>query len=398
MLRARASQRGQVLPFVAVCLAILMGFAGLAVDLGYIQSQQRLQQSAADAAAIAGARALIYNDLCPDTTAAQAAATSASANGGFTNGAGSVTVTALTPTGGPFSGNACAVQVNVSSPHPVWFAKIFGFNGTMTTTATAIVAASGNGCVYLLDPAASTNFNGSSADSPGCSLLMNGTANFNGANIDALGIGYAGAAPNENGATFAEATPAPMLPVADPCLSISGCNVLAHNPPSATACTSPNDNGRTVTLTPGCYDAANFNGANVTLSPGLYVLNGTTTFNGATVSGTGVTLYVTSNGTAPNFNGDNLNISACTTSCSGGATSGVLYYQVPGNTSAPNFNGATNNVSGLFYAPSASANFNGSGGGYKVLVFASVNFNGSSLNETAPAAGQSLVKVVVLGL
>ncbi len=59
---------------------------------------------------------------------------------------------------------------------------------------------------------------------------MNDTANFNGATVSAPFIGYAGAAPIENGATFKLAAPAPMLPVADPCTEIAGCSYLAEQP------------------------------------------------------------------------------------------------------------------------------------------------------------------------
>ena len=41
-------------------MVVLMGAASLAVDVGYWRYQQRLEQSAADSAAIAGATELAY--------------------------------------------------------------------------------------------------------------------------------------------------------------------------------------------------------------------------------------------------------------------------------------------------------------------------------------------------
>jgi len=41
--------------FTAAALVVLMGFAGLAIDMGVMRHDKRLQQTAADAAAIAGA-------------------------------------------------------------------------------------------------------------------------------------------------------------------------------------------------------------------------------------------------------------------------------------------------------------------------------------------------------
>jgi hypothetical protein len=51
--------RGQVLVISAVLLVILLGFAGIAIDLGRQNAEQRHIQTAADAAALAGCRALI---------------------------------------------------------------------------------------------------------------------------------------------------------------------------------------------------------------------------------------------------------------------------------------------------------------------------------------------------
>ena len=127
---------------------------------------------------------------------------------------------------------------------------------------------------------------------------------------------------------------------------------------------------------------------------GTYVLNGTSNFNGAHVTGTNVTIYVTAAGTAPNFNGASVSLSPPAT----GNNPGVLYYQVPSNTSSPNFNGANATYSGLIYAPGATAaNFNGANGGYVVLVFGAMNLNGSTAVDFAtPPPGQSLLPQAVL--
>ena len=62
-------------------------------------------------------------------------------------------------------------------------------------------------------------------------------------------------------------------------------------------------NGYVGNLNPGCYNNLNLNGATVTMLPGTYVFNGGTNFNGASITGSGVTMYVTASGTPPNFNG-----------------------------------------------------------------------------------------------
>src|SRR5258707_1315434 len=50
-------QSGQALITVAFGMVVMLGAAGLAVDMGYLRYERRLQQSAADSAALAGADA-----------------------------------------------------------------------------------------------------------------------------------------------------------------------------------------------------------------------------------------------------------------------------------------------------------------------------------------------------
>ena len=73
MLRSRTtrSASGQVLPAVGVMLAVLLAFAGLAIDVGRQVAERRYLQNAADAAALGGCGALADGAL--DDGAAQAA-------------------------------------------------------------------------------------------------------------------------------------------------------------------------------------------------------------------------------------------------------------------------------------------------------------------------------------
>src|SRR6478736_3909402 len=80
-------QSGQVLIGTAVAMVVLAGFAGLAIDMGTLRYQKRVQQTAADSAAIAGAQNLQFGSGV--TAGAQGAAT----QNGFTDnnsGAGCV--------------------------------------------------------------------------------------------------------------------------------------------------------------------------------------------------------------------------------------------------------------------------------------------------------------------
>ena len=79
-------QSGQILIGTAIAMVVLAGFAGLAIDMGTLRYQKRLQQSAADAAALAGAQNLSFG------SGMAAGAQKAASDNGFTdNGGGNVT-------------------------------------------------------------------------------------------------------------------------------------------------------------------------------------------------------------------------------------------------------------------------------------------------------------------
>ena len=77
----RRNEAGQSLVFVAVGMVALLGFVGLGIDMGVLRYERRLQQSAADGAAIAGATNLAFGGV---GTGAQNAA----ASNGFTDASG----------------------------------------------------------------------------------------------------------------------------------------------------------------------------------------------------------------------------------------------------------------------------------------------------------------------
>ncbi len=388
-------ESGQVLPLIAICLAALMGFGGMAVDVGYWRYTQREQQSAADAAALGGAQQLIFSG-CPNPSAATTAARKDASDNGFTNGTNGVTVTANNPpASGSFSSNNCAVQAQItSSKVATFFTRLFGNNlMAETTQATAAVVADGSGCIYMLGTGQNTNFNGATVQASKCSIFVNGSANFNGANVDAGAIGEVNYSGSNNGGTFTGATPTPMLPVADPCPEIAGCAALTSSPPSTSPCTGSYPGSGV--LTPGCYNNLNLHGQTITMSAGTYVFAGSANFNGASITGDNVTIYIPAGATAPNFN--KVNALTLTAPATGSAYAGVTYYQASGNSSDINFNGSNTNISGMIYAPSASINYNGSLGGYTVIVANYANFNGSTGEDFgAPPTNASLIPTVVL--
>jgi Putative Flp pilus-assembly TadE/G-like len=387
------SQRGQVLPLIGVMLGVLMGFGGMGVDVGYWEYVQQSQQSATDAAATGGARALITQS-CPNYNIANAAADADASSNGFPNG-GSITVAVQNPpSGGPLAGDACAVSVTISSQNvSSFFARMFGYSSmTESTTAIATLASSNSGCIYLLTTTQNSDLSNSHIEAPHCGIVINASANMSNATIDAAMISYAGTtAPNISGASFPEATPAPALIAADPCPQIPGCAYLANNPPSTVGCGS-GGNYQNTTLTQGCYNKMSLSGT-ITMMPGLYVINGQLHMNNATVTGSGVTIYMTNAVSDTNFSNAHINLSPPTT----GSTAKVLLYRVPTQSSAVDFSTCSCNFSGLQYFPTTKVNYSNVGGGYTVLVFGQANFSTSStLDLGDPPVGSTLLRRAVL--
>ncbi len=393
-MRRRRGQTGQVLPLIAVCLTALMGVSGMAVDVGYWEYQQQVQQSATDAAAIGGAQQLVRSN-CANPTGAQAAAQADATSNGFANG-GNVSVTPHSPPqSGPFANNACAVSVQITSNNVgSYFAKLFGFpTGVgVSTQAVGMVGANNNGCIYLLSSTQVSDITNAHIYAPQCGIVINDTANMSNSTINVADITYAGTAPNISGAAFPEATPAPALPMADPCPEIAGCAYLKNNPPSTSGCGAGGTFNNTA-LSHGCYQNLTLTGTD-TLGPGLYVINGQFHLNNATVSGSGVTVYMTSNVQDTNFGNANLTLSPPST----GTTAGVLFYRNPAQSSALDFSTCTCNFSGLLYFPTTQVNYSNAGGNYTLLVFGNANFSTSStLDFGMPPVGQTLVTQAVLG-
>lgn len=396
-MRARSLERGQILPLVALCLAVLMGFSAMAVDVGFLEYRQRQQQSAADAAAIGGAQQLAYAG-CNNPSAAQTAGLADAATNGFpdeSTNSGPITVTITNPPStGAYAGNNCAVQATINNKQTqTFFSRLFGYASGMqeTTQAVAASVSNANGCAYLLGVNATPDFHGAKISAAGCGLLINGSPTFDGGEIDFANIGYAGSL-TTHGTKWDDAQPTPMLPVADPCPEIAGCRYLTANPPSNTSgCgTATASNG---VINPGCYSG--ISGSVTTMNPGMYVFtgNGTISLNGTTVTGNGVTIYAAGS-TSIDFHGVTANLTACTTSCGGSspyqAVPNVLYFQPPSNSSQMIFAGPQSTYSGLIYAPSASVTYDGNAGtGYTVLVFDDWVLNGTGQGMTFSAPPQT---------
>ncbi len=108
MLNVR-SERGQTMVQLALMLVVLLGFAALAIDMGYRYVERRRMQSAADAAALAGAYELCQGK--PATVASDRAKEYLTRNG---VAAASIAPSDVTITGGK-------IDVHAKNPSPLTF-------------------------------------------------------------------------------------------------------------------------------------------------------------------------------------------------------------------------------------------------------------------------------------
>ncbi|HEY0394561.1 MAG TPA: pilus assembly protein TadG-related protein [Candidatus Elarobacter sp.] len=372
----REAERGQVVPIVAVALLVLFGAAAMATDVGYLRYTQRIQQNAADSAAIAGANELAY------TADPTAAARADAASNGFTHDGTNVTVTVNTPPStGPYTGNASAVEVIVSARHAMFFERAFGITSQSVATRAVAVFGAGNGagpCIYALKT--DIDMNSATIRAPSCGIISNGIMNLNSDTITAASIGAVGQI-SVNASTFPEASPQRAIASIDPCPTIPACAYLTAHPPATSPCTYSNlsVNSAAVTLSPGVYcQSVNLNSATVTLQPGTYVFTNGLNANSTSFRGTGVTFYMVAS---------SLNANSCTfnmTAPTAGNAAGMLIFQPASNTSSDNFNSSGgSDVEGAIYLPTGTLTTNSTFNTYVLIVTGDIHMNSSSV--TVPA-------------
>ena len=122
--RKRRDESGQALILFALGLAVLLGMAALTIDVGLAYVARRDMQNAADAAAMAGADALLEGQ---SSVLATNAARDLALQNGYDNAAADVTVTIyLPPISGPHSGDSDFIEVIIAHPIDTLLAPAVG--------------------------------------------------------------------------------------------------------------------------------------------------------------------------------------------------------------------------------------------------------------------------------
>lgn len=372
-MRRLCDESGQALVLIALCMSLLIGFLGFAADAGLLIIAQRRVQTAADAAAIAGAAELNYGDY---TSAAQAA----SSQNGFTNGANGVTVsvnpsatTIPSPLYGAYKNQPGYLEVIIAQNVPTYFMRVFNWN-SMTVSARAVGSlGSSQNCIYILGTSGTTiNLsNNAQLKAPGCGIIddSSGTPAISvsgSANITAASVGVVGTAYTDNsGSAISPAAVSGVVPVSDP---LGYVQPPSYNAASCTAdpLTHYGNGGSSYSVGPGstysttqtgnvvCYTSLSLgqNNDSVTLNPGTYVITGAmTTASGPILGGNGVTFYLTGSASLSIANDTNLSISAPTS----GTYDGILFYQDRADTTAASIQGGSSlSLTGILYFPDAA--------------------------------------------
>ena len=422
-MRIHRDERGQTIILVALSLPLLLGFIGIATDVGALFKDKRTMQTAADAAAIAAAQNLNYGTYV-------AAGKAASAANGFTDASNGVTVTISDPptwTSSNFYNKSGYVEATVTKSESTLFLALFGHSSIAVQARAVATLGPGSTCVYTLGPTgADINVNnGASVNFSGCGILDDSNTSDAltvawGSALTASSIGIVSPSwtnPHQGSITPPSPTvgivPAsdPLSYLSDPSYSTTNCSATWNINSSGTFTPASNGacyNGINVGLGAGGVNATinNLgalvingplivgNGAKLTLGPGLYYINGVfTAQSGTTLSGTGVTFFMASPSGQVNI-ADASTINLTAPNSAGSTYNGILFWQPANNTNPVVIGqaggGAQLTLEGAIYAPGAQLSIsNGTGTNiYLDLVVKSLTaVGGSTLHSYESLSG-----------
>jgi hypothetical protein len=389
-------RRGLTAVTFALSLPVIIGGAGLGVEVGYWMFEERRLQTAADLAANAGA--VVLRSGANDNAVVGAATEEATKNGYVP---GAITVN-TPPTTGPNRHNR-AVEVILERDLQRYFTGLFDEHPVkVRVRAVAAYENEQQACILALDTWANDAviFIGNpTATFNGCVVMSNSLADDSitiagSADVTAPCIVSAGGTAVSADLTLTscsapmEEMPQAQDPYADlaepstsgPCASVPGGN--PHDPK---------------TLNPGVYCGGLNLSGDFTLNPGVYVIDGGEfRINaGAHVAGHGVMFFLT-DGATVHFNGNaEIDLSAATV----GTYAGILMYGDRDQGNAENvFNGTTNSsFTGALYFPTQevthNGNFSGDNGCLRVVA-RSIDLRGNSgFSTNCEGTGLDVIEV-----
>lgn len=425
--RVLRDESGQSLVIVSVFMGLVgLGFMAFALDVGMLFRENRMVQSAAEAAAVAAAEQAGTGQASNEQTVANAMA---KLNGFDTTKATDPAVVTLSaPTHGNFTG--AYVQATVSMPVHTYF--LGAFSKALATVPVSATAIAGGGVISHTCICVKGNLSvsgGSTLSASGCGIFDNSTSPSSiqmsgGSSINAYSL--AGAAtgwyPCNLGLSHGcdDSGDKIDIPTIEQGVTSTCSTALPPAPaftPSSCATKDPGNgwvSPGTLTMgpaTPGgtiCYGSKGLtiggNGMVDTLTSGIYVINGGELHfsSDANLGGNGVFFYLTNGAKLVMDGGSGVNLVAGGAAENGGGTApslgaydGILIYQDPSDTSAMTMNSGSNPyINGTIVAPSSSLSIsggsssaNGMQGGFFVN---NLSVTGGSVGATVGASQGSL--------
>jgi hypothetical protein len=416
------STRGGVAILVALALPAMLGIVGLGVETAVWYETKRRAQTAADAAAIAGALSLARGEIERIVASARAAA---GQNGFVTSGVTNVAVHAP-PTSGSYAGSADAVEVVVQSSFDPILAKLF-IPGSLAIRARAVAEVStlGNACVVALATTGARAIYvaaGASLDGNGCVLVANSNA-MDAVEIAEMGSLLAGSVWTAGG--FKSAGEASEVTLSDRVRPASWTMDDPHESlqvDSVPGCKNGFETATSInsaqSLTAGggafCGGLTLQAGANVTLAPGTYYIDGgTLQVNGGArlacncgLSTEGVTFVLTNSADPASPATMRINqgadVALQAPASEGVQYSGMLVYQDPRATQSGTnalVGGSSMVLRGTLYFPKQSVEFSGrtsSGAGPCLRIVAqTITFTGISTIDDGGCGDAGVAPVAV---
>ncbi len=353
---------GGIFVYAAIAAPVLIGAAGLSVDIGLWYANKRLVQSAVDSAALAGALELrrSVGDITSITNVVNADALI----NGYSAAAGDIIAVDAS--------NSPRVAVTITRTVPSLLSQVV-FTQTTNVQARAVARADVNDtCIWALNPTAEKTINVSGAANValGCGMLAN-TDDPDGIYKEGSGCLAAsefkvagGYDDDDNSGCALDPVPETNVPPADDPLaslpSPSYTNCSGGGPPVNLSGTAD------YFIAAGVY-CTNVNittSGTVTFGPGIHIFDGAALNinGGANVEGTELTLYWSENGGVNDgfdiAGGATVTLSAPTS----GVYAGILIYQdrnmAPGVTHKLT-GGSTMTLDGIIYTPSTNVEFAG---------------------------------------
>lgn len=390
---------GGATTYVALLAPVVVGAAGLSVDVSGWHLHHKVARSSADAAAISGALELLRSGGGQIDAAVLAAAQ----RNGFKNGEDEIVIN-NPPLSGSRAGASDSVEVIVTRQVPAILSSIIGVDSQMVVARAVAYGSANDTCVWALNPSVSgaVTVSGGAQVELDCGMFVN-SSNSNALNQSGSSCVRATEAKVVGGYSGTCVDPQPSTgvpPIEDPLSWLQ--------PPAYSSCTV-NSPVKVVqfqnkTLDPGTYcggiDVQS--GGRLHFNPGLYILvgKGITLNSNAVVTGYDVNFYLSE------FNGQSGTINIASGAIvdlvagDNGGLDGVLFFHdanSPTGVSHSITGGASMNLDGILYFPSQNVKFAGGSSGHAtntIIIADTVTFTGNtevSLSGSAVSANPLLI-------